>query len=1308
MKTSVLYNPLFPLFRGGGGSGGSGGDYTNTPDNLRSTDTFEGLMGMCAGPIKGPVNDLKGVIMDGTPVLAEDGSPNFPDFVTIYSTGDPTLHPQIVNMRLGSASAPESVQLMLSNTTGTGTFVTKSLPNTGPNYIDLRFIVQQLFKQDKEGIYSESATLEIQMKKSGSSTWINPYVGDTDTWTASRGHKVAGSGIQGYFTANILPGFIDRIANGSGNGFFRIYGKTTSPTVMELRLWVPNTGEYENATWDVRVRLREKEEDVVDDTTRQRQIMWESIAAIYNDVIGEEEDWRGVSWLQLYGKATDNLKGVPEVEVITDTKIVSVPPASVYDPVARTFTGSIWDGSWVKAYTPDPAWVINDAISDPLFGLASFAPGAHLNKWDALEASKWFSEQVPDGAGGTHPRYSMNVIHNQPMKAEEFIQFLAGSVGAFAYDDGSGEWRMKVDKPEVPIDIFTLENIEGEFSYSHTDVDTRYNEYRGTFLNEEFDFREETIAVYDSTSIGLIGHKPTTIALIGCTNRQEALRRLMVRLRSSTRETRVVNFTTNRRADHLVPLETILVADGDLGDQDAKTTGRVVSISPDRMMVTVRDAIRMEVGVAYKMRFAILNEDYDPDADTSPTSEAWKLATVVDEIAVTNTSGQRGNITNIYLADPLPETAAEFLSVALEATGLTTTPKLYRILSVAKASDDDNERTVISAVEVDTGKWDAADNVDAQDAAFIDLRRVAPKPLLPIEGDLISLITTPAAQGLNHTIIGNFVRPLGSMVDGFRVYMSVNGGPTTQLVERTLIPQFDLVNPAHGHYTFYIHTITRTGVLSAPLIGEIVVDQQTLDAADLRYEDGQTIESLQPSQAGADPTGSNISAGILGQGDLATQDAVDFVTQVTGSLKPEAGATRNVTRGDWTELTAYAVGDIVNYAGSGYIAHTAHTSTSTFDDTKFYSFAEGGITPDIKFLRSNSTPTTPTGDSPAGWTDAPQSGVETLWMIRGNKNASGNLIGAWSAPASLTGLVFRGPYDNSASYLVNQTVTYGGGTYVALVPTTGHAPSGDDQANAWWDVIAAPGADGAPGDPPSAPTATINLTSGSAVNLRTVANANGYTGASDATYTFKVPAGVTIRGLSGGGRGIDTGTWPAGYSISLALQVENGGIVDGGGGIGANGSSTAGGTGGDAIYCQTDIAITVDSGGIVRAGGGGGGSGASTQTGSVSLRKQNGGGGGGGGFPNGAGGTGAPSYFISDGSPATSGGDGSPGTTSGGGAGGTASGGGNSGGAGGGAATAGSVGGASGGAGGAAGYAIRKNGHTVSVSNSGTITGTQS
>lgn len=251
-----------------------------------------------------------------------------------------------------------------------------------------------------------------------------------------------------------------------------------------------------------------------------------------------------------------------------------------------------------------------------------------------------------------------------------------------------------------------------------------------------------------------------------------------------------------------------------------------------------------------------------------------------------------------------------------------------------------------------------------------------------------------------------------------------------------------------------------------------------------------------------------------------------------------------------------------------------------------------------------------------------------------------------------------------------------------------------------------------PGPPPPPPpppgfNATIQITGTSPVNLRTLANSAGYNGAEDAHVLYQLASNITITGAAGapstpGGAGISTGTWPTGsQTIELTLQIS--GKVRGGGGNGGAGNGGAGSAGGDAIACQAPVSITVNAGGEVRGGGGGAGAGGRGRQNAGGEFFLYGGGGGGGGAPNGPGGAGGTATNGN-------GAGGSAGTNSGGGAGGAGSDGiGGDGGAGGGFAASGAAGETAfnaGGAGAAGGYAIRKNGHTVPVTNNGTITGT--
>ena len=922
--------------------------FKQTPDNLRSTDTFEGILGLAVGPLKGPVNGLNSIELDGTPVEDTSGTLNFQDTVIITADGSPAKFPQIVTPQLGAAGSPVSVNLTIGNTNPAGTpgpFVVKTASSTGAAFLDLRFVVQQLYAQTKDGIFGTTANLEIQLKPTAKSTWITPQLG-----TPSETYSATGQTYNGNLAAWI-PRKNYTVAGTwvaeTNNGYLPITGKTTSPYVYELRIAVPNTGAYANTGWDVRVRLREPASVDADPNFEKRNLSWESLSPVFPDSMGNHEDWRGVGWMQIVAKASDQLSGLPEVTAVYDTKIVQVPPATVFNPTTRAYSGTIWDGSWASAYTNDPAWVINDALSDSLSGVSLIAAGSHLNKWDALEASKFFSELVPDGAGGMHPRYSMNLIIDQPQKAEDMIPYIAGAVGGFAWDSGNGEWRLVVDKNSTPVDIFTLENIVGEFQYSHTDIDARYNDIKMTFLNEANNYEQDFVQVFDSPSIAAYGRKPTSVVAVGCTNRQEALRRAMVRLRSSINETRMVSFSTNRRGRLLQQFSTILVADADLGN---RTSGRVVSVAGDRLSVTLRDTVRLEVGVSYKIRFTLPNPVYNPDATTQPTSADYIAPTLTTSINLTNTSGQRGDVKILYLASALPSTVAEYLTVALEANDLPTTPKLYRVIDIKPGEGESAEFASITAIEVDTGKQAAADGVSAIDTVISTPPEVVPAPVTPATGKALSLVEIPN----NYTLIASWRRPDGNWIAGYQVKYRVNGGPWVTAVENTKESSIELLTAPTGIYDLEVRSIDRLGRYSTPLTDNLNVTGYdgtsltmalTRDSVTLAADNNGVVSSFS-SAAGAvnvfygtlnvtaQCTFTKTAINCTGTVDTSGNYAVSALSADTGSLTITA-TYNSISISKTFSLAKARAGVSGSSSVSGYL---------TNDSINLFAYADGTVT----------------------------------------------------------------------------------------------------------------------------------------------------------------------------------------------------------------------------------------------------------------------------------------------------------------------------------------------------------------------------
>lgn len=108
-------------------------------------------------------------------------------------------------------------------------------------------------------------------------------------------------------------------------------------------------------------------------------------------------------------------------------------------------------------------------------------------------------------------------------------------------------------------------------------------------------------------------------------------------------------------------------------------------------------------------------------------------------------------------------------------------------------------------------------------------------------------------------------------------------------------------------------------------------------------------------------------------------------------------------------------------------AETASVNSAALDTTGPAGPAgtSGGYT-DYVFKRAASAPSTPTGDTPAGWYDAPPAADgNPLWMSTGDKTSAGVLVGTWSTPVQMDGSGVEIQYSVDGSSSWHSTFTSG-------------------------------------------------------------------------------------------------------------------------------------------------------------------------------------------------------------------------------------------------------------------------------------------
>jgi hypothetical protein len=186
-----------------------------------------------------------------------------------------------------------------------------------------------------------------------------------------------------------------------------------------------------------------------------------------------------------------------------------------------------------------------------------------------------------------------------------------------------------------------------------------------------------------------------------------------------------------------------------------------------------------------------------------------------------------------------------------------------------------------------------------------------------------------------------------------------------------------------------------------------------------------------------------------------------------------------VFRGAWDTSASYTLNDVVTFGGAAYVALASNTAVAPdADASRWTLFAAKGDTGD-KGDKGDTGAVGPIGpigpqgiagpQGPKG--DTGPQGAKGDTGAQGPKGDTGAQGPKGDAgPQGPAGLTFRGAWDASATYSVDDVVTFAGSAYVAMIDAPSLPPTADAAS---WALLAgkgakgdtgAAGAQGAPGD----------------------------------------------------------------------------------------------------------------------------------------------------------------------------------------------------------------------------------------------------
>ncbi|WP_339504052.1 phage tail protein [Pseudomonas sp. RL_105y_Pfl2_101] len=473
-------------------------------------------------------------------------------------------------------------------------------------------------------------------------------------------------------------------------------GKTTTRYERSKRVDLPEA----TTGWQIRVRRLTPNQN-------SNKIADTMLIAGFTEVIDAKLRYPNTALLYIEFDA-EQFTNIPAVTVKCKARKWQVP--SNYDPISRTYTGT-WDGSMKLAWTNNPAWITYGICTEDRFGLGKRIKTFMVDKWELYRIAQYCDQLVPDGLGGTEPRFLCDMNLQGKADAWTLLRDISGIYRGMTYW-AQGQLIMQADMPRAQdFDyVFTRANvIDGKFAYGSASAKTRYTRALVSYDNPANNYDSDVIPFSDLSLQRRYGDRPTELSAIGCTRASEAQRRGKWAILSNNLD-RTVTFKTGMEGviplpGHIIPVADSLLAGREIGGRISAVAGRVVTLDRDTQ---AKAGDRLIINL--------------------PGGRA-------EGRTVQSVSGRAVTVTVAYSEAPRPQ-----LQWALDADDLAI--PLYRVLRTKRTTEGDFE---ISALQYEPSKFAHIDT-----GARLEDRPISVIPItvVPAPASVTVASTSSVAQGL--------------------------------------------------------------------------------------------------------------------------------------------------------------------------------------------------------------------------------------------------------------------------------------------------------------------------------------------------------------------------------------------------------------------------------------------------------------------------------------------------------------------------------------------------------------------------------
>lgn len=263
---------------------------------------------------------------------------------------------------------------------------------------------------------------------------------------------------------------------------------------------------------------------------------------------------------------------IPSRSYLVDGLYIRVP--TNYNPTTRTYSG-VWNGTFKYAISNNPAWVMFDVLTHRRYGLGNFISDSQVDKATLYTIGRYCDELVPDGFGGTEPRFTLNTVVANSSESYKLVSDIASVFRGMGFWDG-GMVNFMQDAPADPTMLYTAANvIDGEFSYSGSARKDRHSVVHVTWNDPQDNYKQRVEYVEDAELVALYGVRKIDTLAFGCTSRGQATRVGKWILYTEKFESDLISFRVGLDSAFVMPGNIIKIHDPNRAGR--RSAGRLVS-----------------------------------------------------------------------------------------------------------------------------------------------------------------------------------------------------------------------------------------------------------------------------------------------------------------------------------------------------------------------------------------------------------------------------------------------------------------------------------------------------------------------------------------------------------------------------------------------------------------------------------------------------------------------------------------------------------------------------------------------------------